>query len=117
MKTFDIPGGTASFREKDELTVGGSRAVALATRKLPRSALLPSAKEAGLVETDSETDLEVAVNAAVEHAAHLLGFPVGLSDEDIEAGWAYNDTLLVAYLGEWTLSRPLPRTREDLEDL
>lgn len=114
MRTFDIPGGTVQLRDKEELTVAGSRAIALATRRLPRKTLLEATPEEQL---DPETQLEVAVNESVEDATDLMGFPLGLADEDIEAAWAYNDTLLLAYLGSWTLERPLPKTRDDVAEL
>lgn len=108
MKTFDIPGGTVSFRDKDELTVAGSRAIALATRKLPRRAL-----EAAEAQPDGAEE-GALVDEQEDEETDIVGFPIDLSDEDVEATWAYNDTLVVAYLAEWSLARPLPRSRDDL---
>jgi hypothetical protein len=89
MKTFDIPGGTASFREKDELTVGGSRAIALATRKLPRKTLEEAEKQAKAIEdgaaAEQVSDAEPAEEAEKTEKTDILGFPIGLSDDDVDA--------------------------------
>lgn len=115
MQTYDIPGGTVDLRDKAELNVGHSRAIALATRRLPRRTLLASVPEG---DRDPETALEVAVNEATEPAAiDLIGLPVGLTDDDIEAAWAFNDTLLTVYVAAWSIDRPVPKTRDEIAEL
>jgi len=103
MKTFDIPDGTVTFREKTDLSVGQSRAIALATRRLPKRALFAAEANGDGTPAKGETD--------------GLGFPVDLTDEEIEATWAYNDTLLLAYTAGWTLDQPLPKNAEEIGQL
>lgn len=105
MRQFDIPGGTASFREREELSAAGSRAIAKATRHLPKRAIQPEAgdgkhAEGSAVEPEVETD--------------LLGFPVDLTDDELDAVWEFNDVMILATLDSWSIDRPLPRSRDDV---
>jgi hypothetical protein len=103
MRTLDIPGGKATFREKDELTVAGQRAIAKATRHVPRNLVEPTEPAEGEDAPKIELD--------------LMGFPVDFGDDELEAAWMFNDTLILVSLDSWTLDRPLPKTREDLGEL
>lgn len=120
MKTYDIPGGTVTFRDKDELNVSHSRAITLASRHLSKKTFAKiDATTSDLPDDASEEEITASLTekAKIDDGKDLLGFPIDLEDSEIEASWAYNDTLVIAYLADWTLDRPLPRSRDELAEL
>lgn len=99
MKTVDIPGGTATLREKPDVRVRDKRLVeAAGIAAAPLLARLPADSAGKLALSETQ----------------VLG--LGISAHDMALLWDINDAAIIAVLASWTLNCPLP-TLQTLGDL
>jgi len=113
--TVDIPGGQATFREQDELTVGASRAVARALRRVRRDVITAPtiAVDGQIVDESADPDEGDEAKAPTD----LIGLPIDLTEDDLDATWAVGDVMILAMLESWTLPGPVPADSAALEAL
>lgn len=111
MPTIPIPGGHAILRDNDDVRERGRRYV--------RTALMAAAHVYDRIPEDVR---EKAGGKGPEAEAAQRTFDRLLAGaiktpEDGEAIFAVHDGAILAVLESWTLQRPLPKTRDELQDL
>jgi hypothetical protein len=108
--TFDVPGGTATFRDPEDLTERGRRLVMTTimplqslARKVPQ-ALREAAEGKGPAAEEAKLEIE------------RLGRETAVTRQEAAASMEIRDAVIVALLQSWTLDEPLP-TIDNLLDL
>jgi hypothetical protein len=96
MKTLDIPGGSARFREKPEIKVRHRRMIESAT----------IAAAPALVKMPADAEALQTLNVV----------ELGLNDAEAQSIFALEDALIVATLIDWTRDEPIP-DRDTIGDL
>ena len=106
-KSFDIPGGTAVFREQ-LTTERQRRPLKVAMMGIPD--IIDIAKD--LPEGMEDKTLE-EIGEAMKEA----GVEVDMTGGRAVAFLDVQDAVILAYLESWTLDRPLPKTMDEVLDL
>jgi len=114
--TIDVPGGQATLRDVEDLTVrqrrvvqAGSFMTARRIARMPRETLemVQQAQDSGDFEPTADNEARVA---------GLLELLPGTADEAIEM-MATQDAAIVVFLESWTLERALPTSAAMVGDL
>lgn len=113
MRTVEIPGGTAAFRDADELTGRQSDLIEAATMSV--AAVFAKIPDISTERVEGETDESYAqrVNDTANEAFETVNWSLDESMRLIE----WRRAMVFATLDSWTIDRPLPKTMDELADL
>src|SRR6185437_11261279 len=109
-KTFDVPGGTATFRDPEDLTERGRRL--MLTAIMPLQSIASKIPERLVRLAAGKGPEAEAAQAEVERLANATS----ITRQEAAASLEVRDAAIIALLQSWTLEDPLP-TIDNLLDL
>lgn len=113
MRKVDIPDGTATFRDIDDLTGRQSDLIEAAT--MAAASVFKKIPEVDVPREENETDeaYEERLNEAANDAFLTVAWTMEESTRLVE----WRRAMVFATLDSWTLDRPLPKSMDDVADL